>query len=611
MYAIDIRDKIKSVLGENGNTYVGWYNTKHGTTLSTEDDWSSVLVSWCAREVGIPESIIPDTMSSDILMAHYKELGLWKDYDDKYAPPTGALIFIKKRSNGEMARVGIVDYSAMRDDGLLMINTYAGANKYRDISAVYHGGSVVTKMYYSGSTIIEGYALPDYESKSDTEDTSSDRVGYQSTEDEEEAGSLGERDGSSPFPTHIFQEYENLPSLDAQPYYAFVDLYIGGHAFPNIPPQYLISLSVDNILLNGSSNVTLVLYDKYSDEIEEVLYRGSTIHEGNAYIRYGHTTGRESRILPFTITDYDLDIEGEGSILTIRGTTQSVVGANLEGTGIFTAGTTPSDAVKTICTRLGLAFTDETIHTARQLVGSDGEPVSFNLIREEDYIKYIKTELCPRAIRESDGVGGYQFYIDDSQTPNVAHFHPLEVNQKALRTYVYQKGVNSNVVSLSITNNFISSGVGISGLASDLEASQIDPITNEEVVQKRTITEVHRNVTGEYTHKKSGQSTQMVETGAMSYAETEANLEYRLTHTNPKTVDMTVVGDPTLSYAGYVRLIILTRKNNLHHTSGIYTISNLSMTIQDGIMLSTMHLFSNDSLMMDGVEMVKYKSLYK
>lgn len=403
----------------------------------------------------------------------------------------------------------------------------------------------------------------------------------------------------------LLDGYETLPILDSQPYYAFVDLIFGGHQLPSVPSNYLQNLTVQDIGSGDGATISMVLLDKYGDEIEELLYKSSS--EDN-YVRFGHVTGRQSKLLKFKLLTYAINFEPQGTILTISGISNGAY-QNLSTDNIFSAGSSPSEAVKSICDKLGYQYDDTTIQPSNQIKLSDGTVREFNLIRD-NLIDYIHKEIAPYAVRSSDGVGGYQFYIDQETDPPTAYFHPVEISDNVIRTYVYQKGLNTNVISFEVSADFVISGEGATGITSVLEANVLDPLTKEESIATSDINDVKINVNGEYSHIESNQSTELFNSIGKSYGEAVSNINYRMV-LSQKTfdADLTIVGDPTIKINNEIRIIILTKKNTLHHCSGLYLVKGVSHSISSGIMITTLNVTKLKDA--DGVELKSYKSLYK
>lgn len=396
---------------------------------------------------------------------------------------------------------------------------------------------------------------------------------------------------------------ETLSNLDSQPYLAFVDLIIGGYQFPNIPPKYIQSLTIQDLGTEGTT-VTLTILDELGDEIEEMLYR--SINE-KKYLRFGHINGRQSKLIEFNLFTYTLSMSSTGSLLVIVG--QGVLTTDNLSDATYNAGSTPSDAVKTICDKLGYVYDSTTIHDTRSIILGDGSVKEFNLVQDNP-IDYIHKEISPYAIRLSDGLGGYQFYIDESTTPPTAYFHPIEISEEAVRTYIYMRGINTNVISFEVSSDFIIAGEGQVGITSVLEANVLDPVTKVESHVSTDINNVGTNVNGGYSHIDSKQYVETVNTAGMNHGETVSTLNYRMT-LSQGTLDasLTIVGDPTVKINNEIRMIVLNKRNTMHHTSGRYKVLGVSHTISSGIMTTVLSISKTGDV--DGVELKSYKSLYK
>lgn len=403
----------------------------------------------------------------------------------------------------------------------------------------------------------------------------------------------------------LLDGYEILPNLDSQPYYAFVDLTFGGHTFPSVPSDYLQNLTVQDLGTEGAT-ISMVLLDRYGDEIEELLYKSKS--EEN-YVRFGHVTGRQSKTLKFEPTNYTINFEPQGTVLTVSGISTGAYN-NLSTDNVFSAGRNPSVAVKKICDKLGYQYDDTTIKPSDDIILSDGTVKEFNLIND-NLIDYIHQKISPYAVNSSDGSCGYQFYVDEDTTPPTAHFHPVEISDNVIRTYVYQKGLNTNVISFDISTDFVISGEGAVGITSVLEANVLDPVTKKESSASSDINSLYINVNGEYSHIKSNQSKTLIDTSGMSYGEAVSNIDYRMRLSQGTFVaDLTIVGDPTIKINNVIRIIVLTKRNTLHHTSGLYLIKGVSHSISSGIMITTLNVNKKNDIE-GSVELKSYKSLYK
>lgn len=404
-------------------------------------------------------------------------------------------------------------------------------------------------------------------------------------------------------PRVILDGYEILPNLDSQPYYAFVDLTFGSYKFPNVPPEYIRSVTIQDISGKGAS-ITMSLLDEFGDDIEELLFR--TVSTEN-YIRFGHRTGRQSTTFKFNLLKYTVEFESQGTVVNVAGISDSTA-INLKNDVVKDAGSNPSEAVKILCDELGVSYDDESIQPSESIMLSDGTYKQFKLVKDR-IIDYIHHEISPYAI-SSDGRSGYQFYIDEFQNPPKAYFHPIEVSGKFVKTYIYQRGVNSNVISFNISSEFILSGEGSHKITSILEASVLDPVTKNETSTDSDINVVNKNVSDEYSHINSSQSKKVANITGNNYIEAYNKLTYRMTTSQVTfNADLTIVGDPTVKIGDEIRIIVLTKRNTLHHTSGRFLVNGVSHIISSGIMVTTLSVVKEGDI--DGIELKAYKSRYK
>lgn len=582
--------------------YIKWYNSKMGTSFSLSTSWCAIFVSWCANAAKIPETVIQPFAACKI--NQFKSTGAWhgpsngKYYtaSDSYKPQTGDLIFFNwsySFANNGCDHVGIVESYNGGD----VVTTIEG-----NTSSSSGADGVYSKSRTFSSKYIVGFASPNYDGVDDGNVVmpipEGDSIPSTSSTD---SPLVGDTDVSL---ATLLEGYEILPNLDAQPYYAFVDLSFGGHKFPAVPPDYLQNLTIQDVGPEGAT-ISMVLLDKYGDEIEELLYR--SVNEEN-YVRFGHITGRQSKLLKFKLLTYNINFESVGTVLTISGISTGAY-EGLSTDNVFSAGDTPSKAVKAICDKLGYQYDDTTIQETNPVILSDGTVKEFNLIRD-NLIDYIHKEISPYAVRSSDGQGGYQFYIDEDTTPPTAYFHPIEVSDNVIRTYIYQKGLNTTVISFDVSSDFVISGEGATGITSVLESNIIDPITKEESTAKADINDMYINVNGEYSHIESNQSTELVNPMGNNYGAAVSNINYRMT-ISQKTfnADLTIVGDPTIKVNNMIRILILTKENNLHHCSGLYLVNGVSHSISSGIMITTLNVIKSKDI--DGVQLKSYKTNYK
>lgn len=398
--------------------------------------------------------------------------------------------------------------------------------------------------------------------------------------------------------------YETLAVLDAQPFQAFVDLYIGNWAFTKIPPQYLQVFTCER-LSEGANRFNFTIFDKFWDEVEEVLHLGFN----NITFRYGHVTGRQSRMFIGMVTDYNLEFNTSGVSLIVNGTT-TAIRQNIHKLTARIEGETPDQAVINLCTKMGwkIGRVDPAlpIQDHSSLFKEERSNKQFNLI-EENPVRYIQQEIAPLAVRQSDGKGGYQFYLDDSTSPPTAHFHPIDINPNTDRTYIYHKGINTNVISFIPQFKGIFGGAG-EGNATKVQATIQDPVTKtEEELFYDISSNPNLELSGEFTHTPQDLSVIRLDSAGRVRDEMSSIVNYRWNQNFAQSYEATmeIVGDPTLEVTQTIRVIVLTDQGTLHHTSGVYMIKGIKDIIQSGVMRTQLQLVRNADLGV-GVEIIKY-----
>lgn len=128
------------VEGPNNDTKYGeWYGMNY-------NPWCAMFVSWCANQVGIPESVIPKFAGCTTGFGIMRDMGITTKSHIK--PNKGDLIFFDWDGSGDCDHVGIV--TEVRDG-----NVYTVEGNHNDCVDEY--------VYPLDAEYIAGYAMPEYE----------------------------------------------------------------------------------------------------------------------------------------------------------------------------------------------------------------------------------------------------------------------------------------------------------------------------------------------------------------------------------------------------------------------------------------------------------------
>lgn len=389
-----------------------------------------------------------------------------------------------------------------------------------------------------------------------------------------------------------------------QPLMPFVEIYVADQQLTFTPPQYVISLDYHRIQDGAGDTLDLVIFDRDWESIEELFSQNFD----NIKIRYGYANGVSSQTYLVELTDYTINFNPAGTMLSIKGVSIGTV-ANLKPVTLNTKTVNPTEAAKEICRAVGWTVIDSNFHPSEDISMRDSANIS---LIEEYPATYILNHLAPLAIRKSDGESGYTFYLDSTKEPPVAHFKPLDYREASQRTYVYMRGLDSPIIDFSLTVSGVFGGTGLNSVTTEISSTFIDPITKEIHTVSNNIEASRITATGEYTHTKSDQSKAIVDAAGSSKSHMDAILKYKLKNSEvlPYEGLLTLVGDPTFIVGETIRLIVLTNKGHLHHSSGLYLVQEITDTISGGTLQTALKIFKRENVE-SGIQIVNYRKLLK
>jgi len=134
--------------------FIKAYNKWAGSKFDVDKTpWCAIFVTYNARMVGVPTSIIPNFASCSVAIKWFETRGRYHTRDSGYTPKSGDLIFFDWKPGTGVDHVGIVIDSV---NG--RVETVEGNT--RNSNAGNYG--VFKKSYVTSSNSILGYAEPDY-----------------------------------------------------------------------------------------------------------------------------------------------------------------------------------------------------------------------------------------------------------------------------------------------------------------------------------------------------------------------------------------------------------------------------------------------------------------
>lgn len=406
---------------------------------------------------------------------------------------------------------------------------------------------------------------------------------------------------------------QRVSGLSPQPLHAYFNIYVGDNQLllSTYPPKPNIFQMFEYDKLDGAGETaSFTLFDDNWEEIEEVLYK----NRDRIYIQYGYYgTGLKSKKIKHTLQTYSLSFNSTGSIISVSTVTEGPI-TNLKPIELSVDTFNPTEAVKKICEEIGLIVRPENFDPSMDISHDKDDPI-FKL--QNDYpITYIQQKIIPMAAQEGEEL--FTFNVDDE---GVAYFKRESYDSSltdSMRTYIWQKGYDSNVIDLTFDINGVFGGQGDFDITTNMTSSAFDPDTKELTTATFNKSDVVTYATGDSTHTKSDQSTGIVDAAGYSPATQRSRLYYRMKslRNDAYKATMKIVGDPTLNMysdhnSTYVRIINITDAGNLHHTSGVYRVNKITDSIQGGEYTTTLELIRNASYNIDGLEILNPKSIIK
>ena len=401
---------------------------------------------------------------------------------------------------------------------------------------------------------------------------------------------------------------QRVSGVTPQPVHAYVNIFVGEDQLllSTEPPRPNILQSFEYNRLDGAGEtVTFSVFDDNWEEIESVL----AANHDKIFIEYGYYgTGKKSKRYKLTLLNYNLTFVSTGTLLSVEAVTEGVV-QNLKQKSIPLNTYNPTEAVKKICEELGYTVLEENFDSSQDIQADD----PFNMV--EDFpISYIQYTIVPQASQEGEEL--FSFEVDSD---GVAYFRREAFDTTKtdeLRTYIYQKGYDSNVIDFNVDIKAVFGGTGDFEIATRYRNELLDTKTKQSSYQEVDKSSVVTISTGDITHTKSDQSDPIVDAAGYSPTQMKSQLYYHMksiTH-DAYEATLTIVGDPTLDLRDnrYIRVINVTDKGTLHHTSGVYWIEGITDSIRGGSMTSVLKLKKNATIGdIDGIEILNPKYLLR
>lgn len=384
-----------------------------------------------------------------------------------------------------------------------------------------------------------------------------------------------------------------------QPASWYLDLAIGSNNLTTIPPQYVQTFTHTRTMLDAVGSFQVDLFYEGNSELEDLIAEqgfGANTENGNVFFRYGLSSGGSSEVYQGILTNYALDFQGGGTLLTISGTSLAVVSNSRAYTASYT-GTSIHDIVKQIAAKQNwdVGIIEPCVPVLSSFDDITGNPThkAFYQMNVQP-LQFIKEELIPYSVSSVTGMGGYTVSLRDSGSSRpILDFCTPQITKPSVFQYLYYAGVESNIISW---NPQIQDVINMLKGGGQLGISTMDSTTNNLIsfVQSEATAKsmpimgsrvfANKNAAISYMNASSMLETEM-QAKAKSLWTKNANLSYVST--------MEVPYSPVVNPNDNVDILIMNSAGQPHYTSGVYLVSQVIDTLDDTGAVSTMTLIKN------------------
>ena len=200
------------------------------------------------------------------------------------------------------------------------------------------------------------------------------------------------------------------------PFYAFVELSVGDMDLSVLPPQHIQQFTYVRKPHNAANKFTIVLFDETALLVEAQLAKGYK----DIKFKYGYVDGSESPVYKGMATQYDIDFNPAGCILTLEGMSNSIATFSNPKSAVYkdkTIDQIVTDIAKEEGWKVGVIEPCEPI--------SDGTKPNRDFMRNNQTAQvFIVNDLIPYAKSANTGDSGFILNFEDNDSGTVINFYP-------------------------------------------------------------------------------------------------------------------------------------------------------------------------------------------
>ena len=376
------------------------------------------------------------------------------------------------------------------------------------------------------------------------------------------------------------------------PFYAFFEIWIGEVNISLLPPQHTQQFTYIRKPYNSANKFIIALFDETALLVEQQLVEGYQ----SIKFRYGYVNGTQSPTYSGMVTQYDVDFNPAGAILTIEGLSDSVSTFSNPKSDVYTD-MTIDQIVRKIADEEG--WTIGILEPCESV--SDGNTPNKTFTRSnQNAQEFIVNDLIPDAKSAATGDSNYVLNFEDKEEGTVVNFYPqvqaAALSESEVHNYEFQWGAGDRKSKVLEFNPDYSGTLCLMSGGATVDSSTIDRITNNIVNMSFTNTDdPNRIVLADRSGYDYQGATRFIGGSAQSYDEMKKTAAYLwyVNASSPVTADLTVMGDPLINAFDTVSIVMLNKDGLPHHSSGIYLVKEIEDDIVGGSFTTKMTLFRN------------------
>lgn len=350
------------------------------------------------------------------------------------------------------------------------------------------------------------------------------------------------------------------------------------HPAPGQAPDHIIEIEITRVTESTLSETSIVVYDDSAFIVEAMLLSGGT---HTIYLQYGWGDNM-SKTYVREVSRYELEFNSQGSTLTIESIPNSTEDVIDETPQSYT-GSSFVDIVNQYCESKGITI-DGKIEASKSLYDKDFTTADATTQypkeneSDEDFIRRMLSKCVP----ESGGC--YEIVMKDETDEDGNVTRHLKVTTTGgggsdtviTKKFTYVLGKeHEEIISFTPENN-VGLIAGFTGAA--FVASGVNPLTNDVQV----VTTQRLDDKGKTIRKIAGSCYTNNEMLSMQNAIMAGMAEQQY------TAELVLVGTVDIEPEDEIDMSVLTKDGIQHHSSGVYTVKQVTDSISGGSFTTTL-----------------------